>query len=107
MRTLICTFDGKLIRLAAYHNATPEAPESVSQLFPLRPRRDMPFARVILNRALAHLPDVDLGPGRTPEFLRQARVRSALCAPLLRDRHAIGVIAVLRSEPRRTRKSSR
>jgi signal transduction histidine kinase len=100
-RTLVCTFDGELIRLAAYHNATPEALESArAQLFPLRPRRDLPFARAILNGALVHVPDVDLEPGPTPDFLRQARVRSALCAPLLRDGHAIGVIAVSRSEPR-------
>jgi signal transduction histidine kinase len=100
-RTLVCTFDGDLMRLAAYHNATPEALESArAQLFPLRPRRDLPFARAILNRAVVHVHDVDLEPGPTPEFLRQARVRSALCAPLLRDGHAIGVIAVSRSEPR-------
>ena len=100
-RTLVCTFDGELIRLAAYHNAKREALESArAQLFPLRPRRDLPFARAILNRALVHVPDVDLEPGPTPEFLRQARVRSALCVPLLRAGDAIGVIAVSRSEPR-------
>ena len=99
-RTLVCTFDGELIRLAAYHNATPEALESArAELFPLQPRRELPFARAILNRAVVHVPDVDREPGPTPEFLRQARVRSALCAPLLRDGHAIGVIAVSRSEP--------
>jgi GAF domain-containing protein len=101
VRTLMCTFDGELIRLAAYHNATPEALESArTELFPLRPRHELPFARAILNRAVVHVPDVDLEPGPTPEFLRQASVRSALCAPLLRDGHAIGVIAVSRSEPR-------
>ncbi len=100
-RTLVCTFDGELIHLAAYHNATPEALESArAELFPLRPRHELPFARAILNRALVHVRDVDREPGPTPEFLRQARVRSALCVPLLRDGHAIGVIAVSRSEPR-------
>src|SRR4029434_2884358 len=85
-RTLMCTFDGELISLAAYHNATPEALASArTELFPLRPRHELPFARAILNRAVVHVPDVDLEPGPTPEFLRQARVRSALCAPLLRD----------------------
>src|SRR5262245_33928546 len=100
-RAIVCTFDGELIRQAAYHNATPEALETArTQLFPLPPRHDLPFARAILNRAVVHVPDVDLEPGATPEFLRQARVRSALCAPLLRDGHAIGVIGVSRSEPR-------
>jgi two-component system NtrC family sensor kinase len=100
-RTLVCTFDGELIHLAAYHNATPEALESArAELFPLRPRHELPFARAILNRAVVHVRDVDREPGPTPEFLRQARVRSALCVPLLRDGHAIGVIAVSRSEPR-------
>jgi GAF domain-containing protein len=100
-RTLMCRFDGELISLAAYHNATPEALESArTELFPLRPRHELPFARAILNRAVVHVPDVDLEPSPTPEFLRQARVRSALCAPLLRDGHAIGVIAVSRTEAR-------
>jgi signal transduction histidine kinase/uncharacterized protein YdhG (YjbR/CyaY superfamily) len=100
-RTLVCTFDGQVIQLAAYHNATPAALQSArTDLFPLPPRRDLPFARAILDRAVVHVPDVDLEPGPPPEFLRQARVRSALCVPLLRAGEAIGVIAVSRSEPR-------
>jgi signal transduction histidine kinase/putative methionine-R-sulfoxide reductase with GAF domain len=100
VRTLVCTFDGALIHLAAYHNATPEALETArTDLFPLPPRYELPFARAILNRAVVHVPDVERESDTPPAFLRQARVRSALCVPLLRDGQAIGVIAVSRSEP--------
>jgi signal transduction histidine kinase len=100
VRTLVCTFDGALIHLAAYHNATPEALEAArTDMFPLPPRYELPFARAILNRAVVHVPDVERESDTPPAFLRQARVRSALCVPLLRDGQAIGVIAVSRSEP--------
>ena len=45
------------MHLAAYHNATPTALQSArTDLFPLRPRRELPFARAILDRALCTFP---------------------------------------------------
>jgi GAF domain-containing protein len=93
-------FDGELIHFAAQHNLTPEGLEEVRRIFPVRPTRAFGSGRVILSRAVVHIPDVEVDP----EFALQAQsrvvgYRSGLWVPMMREGAPIGVIAVVRAEP--------
>jgi hypothetical protein len=53
-------FDGELLHLVAHYNYTPEALEAAHRVFPGRPSRGRGPGRAILDRAVAHIPDVQL-----------------------------------------------
>ena len=55
-------FDGDLHYLVAQHNYTPEALEEVQRVFPARPTRALFTGRAILERAVVHIPNVELDP---------------------------------------------
>jgi signal transduction histidine kinase/HAMP domain-containing protein len=93
-------FDGELIHFVAYHNYTPEALEEVRRVFPARPSRGLGTGRAILERAVVHIPDVELDPEWQHRALTHAiGFRSGLFVPMLREGTPIGVIAVSRAEP--------
>jgi len=93
-------FDGELIHFAAQHNFTPEALEEVRRVFPVRPTRGLGSGRAILDRAVVHIPDVEVDPEYQHQALRRALgQRSGLWVPMLREGAPIGVIAVARAEP--------
>ena len=92
-------FDGELIHLGAQHNFTPEALEEVHRIFPARPTRALGTGRAILERAVVHVPDVELDP-EFPQTLSHAiGFRSSLFVPMLREGAPTGVIMVARAEP--------
>ena len=93
-------FDGELMHLVAQHNYTPEALEAVHRVFPTRPTRALGTGRAILERAVVHIPDVEIDPEyRHQELTRAIGFRSGLFVPMLREGTPIGVINVLRAEP--------
>ena len=55
-------FDGELIHLAAAHNLPPEALAAARQIFPAPLTRELTVGRAILDRTVAHIPDVELDP---------------------------------------------
>jgi two-component system, NtrC family, sensor kinase len=92
-------FDGELLHRVAQHNFTPEALEASDRVFPARPTRALGAGRAILERAVVHIPDVEVDP----EFQHQALTRaigfrSGLFVPMLREGAPIGVILVARAE---------
>jgi signal transduction histidine kinase len=92
-------FDGELIHLGAQHNFTPEALDAVHRIFPARPTRALGTGRAIIERAVVHVPDVELDP-EFPQALSSAiGFRSGLFVPMLREGAPIGVIMVARAEP--------
>jgi GAF domain-containing protein len=92
-------FDGELIQLVAQHNYTPEALEAAHRVFPTRPTRALGAGRVILERAIVHIPDVEVDPEyRHHELAHAVGYRSGLYVPMLREGTPIGVIAVARAE---------
>ena len=92
-------FDGDLIHHAAQHNYTPEALEELHRVFPARPTRALCTGRAILERAVVHIPDVEVDPEHQHQALRRAiGWRSGLFVPMLREGAPIGVIEVARSE---------
>jgi two-component system NtrC family sensor kinase len=93
-------YDGELIHQVAQHNFSPEALEQLHRTYPTRPTRALGSGRAFLERAVAHIPDVE----RDPEYqhLTLSRVighRSSLSVPMLREGAPIGVIWVARAEP--------
>ena len=93
-------FDGGLIHHVAQHNWTPEALEEMHRIYPARPTRALGAGRTILERAVVHIPDVELDPEYQHQALSRAiGFRSGLWVPMLREGVPIGVIMVARAEP--------
>src|SRR5262249_35240611 len=93
-------FDGELIHPVARHNYTPEAVEEQQRMFPACPPLVLWVGRAILERAVVHIPDVELDPEyQQPALSRAIGFRSGLWVPMLREGTAIGVIGVARAEP--------
>jgi GAF domain-containing protein len=93
-------FDDELIHLVAQHNYTPEALEAAHRVYPAPPTRALLTGRAILERALVHIPDVEIDPEHQYQALSRAvGFRSGLYVPMLREGTPIGVIMVARAEP--------
>jgi GAF domain-containing protein len=93
-------FDGELIHPGAQHNYTPKGLEEMRRIYPARPARGLGVGRAILNRAVVHLPDVELDPEYQFQGLTRALgARSGLFVPMLRDGVPVGAIAVARAAP--------
>ena len=95
-------FDCDLLHLVAHHNFTPEAIEAFRRAFPAPPSRSYVGGRAILDRAVAHIPDVDADPewgGPVREGGRALGYRSNLAVPMLLDGRTLGAITVARRDP--------
>ena len=92
-------FDGELIHLAAAHNLPPEALAAARQIFPAPLTRELTVGRAILDRTVAHIPDVELDPEYKRSWARTVGARSALTVPMFREGHPIGTINVGRAQP--------
>ena len=93
-------FDGELLHQVAQHNFTPEALETAQRIFPARPTRALFAGRVILERAVVHIPDVKAKKDDQHHALTRAvGMRSGLFVPMLREGAPLGVIGVARAEP--------
>ncbi|HEY4911416.1 MAG TPA: GAF domain-containing protein, partial [Methylomirabilota bacterium] len=95
-------FDGEMLHHVAHHNFSPEALEALKRIYPARPSRSLGPGRAILERAVVHVPDVELDPEWHALALSRAiGFRSGLFVPMLREGAPIGVIVVTRAEPGR------
>src|SRR5262249_2486767 len=88
------------IHLAAYEHVGPEGVQALKDRFPLRPSRGTTTARAILDRAVAHVPDVLEDAEYDKSIARGIQNRSTLAVPMLRHGEPIGTISVGRLEPR-------
>jgi GAF domain-containing protein len=93
-------FDGELLHLVAHHNYSLEALEAARRLYPAHPSRGQGFGRAILERAVVHIPDVEVDPEYQAQALSRAiGFRSGLFIPMQREGDPIGAIMVARAEP--------
>jgi signal transduction histidine kinase/putative methionine-R-sulfoxide reductase with GAF domain len=93
---------GDELHLAAHTASGKGRSESLRKLFPVRITGQGALGKAVLSKEPCWIADVETDPGYSPEFRRGARergYRSLLAVPMLRDRSAIGVIAVTRREP--------
>ncbi|MDQ2913891.1 MAG: GAF domain-containing protein, partial [Chloroflexota bacterium] len=98
--SLVTTFDGELIRVAAMANVDPEGADVMREVFPRPPSRENSSARAILTRGVVAIPDVL----QDPEYIvgalaTKAGFRSVVAVPLIREGNPIGTITVGRPEP--------
>jgi GAF domain-containing protein len=96
----VATYDGELLHLVAHANVTAEGVELTKQMFPMRPSRATVLGRVVVDKAVVHIPDAQ----RDVEYLQALGValrgRSAIGVPISREGEVVGSIAVGRSVPR-------
>jgi GAF domain-containing protein/CheY-like chemotaxis protein len=98
--SVVSTFDGDRLQLAAFHGLADAGVEHVRDAFPMRPDAETVSARAFRARAVVHAPDVLAEPGlETATSHRAAGFRSCLGVPMLREGKVIGVIFLARSKP--------
>jgi len=89
--------DGSLIHLDAFDSAEGVDMQPLRHIFPAPPERVTFVGRVVTTARLLYIADIehdrDAPPGLV-EFARANGFRSIFAAPMLRDGHAIGAIAV-------------
>ena len=97
---VVTTFDGELLRLAAFANANPQGADAVRRRYPRPPGRSNAASRAILTRSVVVIPDLleerdyDIEvPPPTAGF------RSVMAVPLMRKESPIGAIMVARPVP--------
>ena len=60
-RAFIFQYDGELLRMKAFYNASPELADWVRE-HPVRPGNHLASARAALHRQTIHIPDVQIDP---------------------------------------------
>src|SRR5262249_58620798 len=76
-------FDGELVHLVASHNLTPEALQVARRVYPTPLTRQLASTRAILDRAVAHIPDIETDPELSSSIARVVGNRSLLAVPML------------------------
>src|SRR5262249_29369506 len=98
-RGAIFRFDGRLLRLVAGHNISPELWAFVEQN-PPAPGRHTTTARAALERRTIHMHDVLADPEFTYGVTQVDPIRTTLSIPMLRAGELLGVITIYRFEVR-------
>jgi signal transduction histidine kinase/putative methionine-R-sulfoxide reductase with GAF domain len=91
----LARFDGNVLEVAATYGYEPDALEYLRRAHPRRPARDSGWGRAVLERRVIHIHDVTVDP----EYQHSAiGYRTLLAVPLLRNRTALGAIAIWRRD---------
>ena len=98
-RGFLFRFDGELLRMAAFYNASPELTEWVRQN-PITPGRRTVSARAALERRTVQVPDVQADSEVAYAVRDVAPIRTMLSVPMLKGDALVGVIAIYRLEVR-------
>ena len=98
-RAFIRRFDGRLLRVVAAHNVSPEL-RAFIEAHPVEPGRGSTTARAALERRTIHIHDVQSEPGYTYGVRDVDRIRTVLSVPMLRAGELLGVIVIYRQEVR-------
>jgi GAF domain-containing protein/anti-sigma regulatory factor (Ser/Thr protein kinase) len=89
-----------LVHFVGHHNLSAEQLTYAPKAFPAPPHRGFMAGRAILDRTVAHVPDIAADPEYTAEAMVRAGFRSAVSVPMLRNGEPIGAINVTREEAR-------
>jgi GAF domain-containing protein/CheY-like chemotaxis protein len=98
-RALIYRLDGRVLRVVATHNASPELKAFLEQN-PLALARGSAAGRVSLERRTIHIHDILADPEYTYGATKVDPVRTVLGIPMLRSDELLGVIVIYRHEVR-------
>jgi GAF domain-containing protein len=98
-QAFIFRFDGRLLRVVASHNTSPELRAFFEQN-PTAPQRGSVAGRTALDRRTIHIHDVRTDPEYTWGARQVDPIRTVLTIPMLRAGEVLGVIGVNRLEVR-------
>jgi PAS domain S-box-containing protein len=99
-RCFVFRFDGQQLHFSAHHGFTPEALASIRSIWPAPPGRGTAAGRAVLDRRIAHIPDVrEDREYAVGAVAAAATFRGIIAVPMLREGVPIGVITVLRPRP--------
>jgi PAS domain S-box-containing protein len=91
-------FDGELLHFVAHEGLTPQGYEALRGAWPRPPSPGTAAGRSVLDRSVAHIPDVHADPNYVLGAVAEvAAYRSTVGVPMLRDGVPIGTITVSRS----------
>jgi GAF domain-containing protein len=97
-------YDGQELSVLAYHDFSPRAVELIARSYPRPPSSESMSGRAVLRREVVHVSDVTApGPdsgSRSRQLGLDADIRAILAVPMLRHGEPVGVINVIRREPR-------
>src|SRR5262245_2662299 len=97
---LVTRYDGELLHLVAHTHVTADGSEALRRMFPMGAGKSGVNARVLLERGVVHLPDVQVDAEYSQSLSEALRLRTALAVPMLRDGQVSGTVAVGRLEVR-------
>jgi len=90
-------FDGAVQTILATHNYDPESDAAIRAAFPRPAGRESTSGRAILERRVAHIPDIAQDPEYgLKEVGAMARYHATLSVPLMREGRPIGALSVTR-----------
>ena len=98
-RAVITRFDGRVLRVVAVQNVTPEL-RTFLEDNPIAPGRHSASARAALERRTVHILDVQTDPEYTLRAREIEPSRTTLAIPMLRAGELLGVILIFRHEVR-------
>ena len=96
---MVWRYDGDLLHYAASHNFTPEVLNRIVEEYPKRPDRSVAAGRAVLDRKLAHIPDMLADPEYAHELALAGNWRARHAVPMLQDGKPVGAISVGKAEP--------
>ena len=94
--------DGKLVYETAQYNFPPEAVAEAKRSYPAPLIRDRLSSRAILDRAVAHLPDMQNHPDLpevTRRYTKSLNMQCVVMVPLMREGEAIGSLGIGKHDP--------
>jgi signal transduction histidine kinase/putative methionine-R-sulfoxide reductase with GAF domain len=97
---VLSLYDGEQLTIDALHAVGTKGIDALLRAFPRRPTRDYMAGRAVVDRAVAHTPDVRAETGYTlGDIVAPVGYRAFLAVPLLHGDKILGSIGVGRPEP--------
>ena len=99
--SVVYLYENDHLRVAATKNFTVEATNQINERQELRQiNRSYVGGRAVIDRAIAHVPDVLEDPEYSREFALAGGWRAVLAVPLLHEGKSVGAITVGKAEPK-------
>ena len=98
--------DGDLLQVAATHGVRPARMERFREEYPIPLSAEIDSAQTVRARRVFHLADIEHNPSASAsdiEYARLAGYQTRLMVPMVRGDRALGLIAVTREAPPRSR----
>src|SRR6185369_786990 len=93
-------FAGEQLHFISHHGLTTEGEQALREAWPRAANRGTAAGRAVLDREVAHIPDVQADPGYVLSSTAEvAAFRATVGVPMLRDGVPVGAITIARARP--------